>query len=478
MATPWILTLNNIIIRKEMKRSLLSLLLTLVAMIAVRADEVHLIHMLRLDDEIGSSTWRYTREALDKAHEDNASLLLVHLNTYGGSVVHADSIRTALMRCEIPIVAYVDNNAASAGALIALACDSVYMRPGSSMGAVTVVNGTDGAAMPDKYQSYMRAMMRATAERHGHMAGSDSTAGQWRRDPLIAEAMVDPRVEVKGLIDSTRVLTFTASEAVKWGYAEGEADSVDDVLSRLGYTPGTYEMEEYAPTWVDRLIGFLTNPAVQAVLIMIIIGGIYMELHTPGVGFPSAAAIIAAALYFLPIYITGIAGSWIIMLFMAGFVLIVLELFVVPGFGVTGISGIVCIALAILFGLIENYTFSITHADTSAVWSSLAIFFSGVILAIGAVWYLTSSHGPKWVRRHTDLTTELRSDRGFIGVDMSPSRLVGHDGVAVTDMRPAGKVQVDGETLDAVAMMGFLHAGTRVKIVKYENAQIYVNEIL
>ena len=153
-----------------MKRSLLSLLLTLVAMIAVRADEVHLIHMLRLDDEIGSSTWRYTREALDKAHEDNASLLLVHLNTYGGSVVHADSIRTALMRCEIPIVAYVDNNAASAGALIALACDSVYMRPGSSMGAVTVVNGTDGAAMPDKYQSYMRAMMRATAERHGHDA--------------------------------------------------------------------------------------------------------------------------------------------------------------------------------------------------------------------------------------------------------------------------------------------------------------------
>ena len=125
------------------------------------------VYMLRLDDEIGSSTWRYTQQALEEARRLNSDLLLVHLNTYGGSVVHADSIRTALLNYPRPVVAFVDNNAASAGALIALACDSVYMRGGASMGAVTVVNGTDGKAMPDKYQSYMRAMMRSTAESHG-----------------------------------------------------------------------------------------------------------------------------------------------------------------------------------------------------------------------------------------------------------------------------------------------------------------------
>ncbi len=401
-------------------------------------------------------------------------MLLVHLNTYGGSVVHADSIRTALMRFPRPVVAFVDNNAASAGALIALACDSVYMCSGSSMGAATVVNGNDGSAMPDKYQSYMRAMMRATAESHGKIAESDS-ALRWRRNPVIAEAMVDSRVEVDGLIDSTRVLTFTPEEAIKWGYADGKAESVDEVLSALNYD-NNYAVIEYHPTWMDHLIGFLTNPAVQAFLIMVIVGGIYMEMHSPGVGFPSAAAIIAACLYFLPIYITGIASSWIILLFVAGFILVVLEMFVVPGFGVTGISGIVCISLALIFGLIENYTFSITYASSSSLWLSLGIFFAGLILAVVAIWYLTSSHGPKWVRRHTDLMTELRNSDGFIGVDMQPVRYVGHEGVAVTDMRPAGKVEINGETLDAVAVMGFIHAGTRVKVTKYENAQIYVKE--
>jgi len=440
----------------------------------MKADNPSKVYMLRLDDEIGSSAWRYTQQALDDARRRNSDMLLVHLNTYGGSVVHADSIRTALLNFPRPVVAFVDNNAASAGALIALACDSVFMRGGASMGAVTVVNGTDGAAMPDKYQSYMRAMMRATAESHGCVTDS-SGKPRWRRDPLIAEAMVDPRVNIPGLIDSTRVLTFTADEARKWNYSDGKAESVDDILRQLDVTH--YEISEYNPTWLDHLIGFFTNPAVQAILIMIIVGGIYMELHSPGVGFPSAASIIAAILYFLPLYITGIASSWIILLFVLGVMLVVLEMFVVPGFGITGIAGISCICAAVILGLIEHYTFSITHLNANAIWSSMAIFLAGIILAVAAVWYLTSSHGPKWVRRHTELLLTQQVDDGYIGVDMAPVNYIGLDGKAVTDMRPAGKVEIDGEILDAVAMQGFILTGSPVKVIKYENAQIYVREI-
>lgn len=432
------------------------------------------VYMLRLDDEIGSETWHYTRRALEEASAHDAEMILVHLNTYGGSVVHADSIRTSLMRCQLPVVAFVDNNAASAGALIALACDTVYMRPGSTMGAVTVVNGSDGQAMPDKYQSYMRAMMRATAERHGHIVPGDSTS-PWRRDPLIAEAMVDPRVQVPGLIDSTRVLTFTADEALKWGYADGKASSVAEVLDDMGVD--NYVIEEFHPTWQDRLIGFLTNPAVQAVLIMIILGGIYMEMHTPGVGFPSAAAIIAAVLYFLPLYIAGISSSWIVLLFALGVILIVLEIFVVPGFGLTGISGIACMCVALLLGLIEGYSFSLGMATLGTLLRSLGIFIAGCLLAVVAVWYLTSRYGPRWIRRHTDLTTELRVEHGFVGVDMSPARLIGHEGAAITDMRPSGKVEIDGEVYDAVATIGYIYAGSRVIVTRYENAQIYVRTV-
>lgn len=460
-----------------LKRLLLITLVTLLSGLglSLRADEYYNVYMLRLDDEIGSSTWRYTRQALDEARKRNSDMLLVHLNTYGGSVVHADSIRTALLNFPGPVVAFVDNNAASAGALIALACDSVYMRGGASMGAVTVVNGADGAAMPDKYQSYMRAMMRATAESHGKLTDSLGNK-KWRRDPLIAESMVDSRVEVPGLIDSTRVLTFTADEAVKWGYAEAKAESVDDVMAQLDHSPESYSIEEYRPDWLDHLIGFFTNPAVQAVLIMIIVGGIYMELHSPGVGFPSAAAIIAAVLYFLPLYITGIASSWIILLFVLGVMLIVLEVFVVPGFGITGIAGITCICAAVILGLIEHYTFSLSHLNADAVWSSMVIFLAGIFLAVGAIWYLTSSHGPKWVRRHTELMLTQQVKDGYIGVDMAPVNYIGLEGAAVTDMRPAGKVEINGEVLDAVATRGFIHAGARVRVMKYENAQIYVSE--
>ena len=451
-----------------MKRLILILWLCLAAVQAA-VSGAEKVYMLRIDDEIGSATWRQTRQALDRAGEKGATLLLIHLNTYGGSVVHADSIRTSLLNSALPTVAFVDNNAASAGALIALACDTVIMRDGSAMGAATVVSGADGAAVPDKYQSYMRAIMRSTAESHGK-----DSLGHWRRDPSIAEAMVDPGISVPGLIDSTKVLTFTTSEALEWGYADGRAESVAGALALVGVTE--YSIEEYTPTWLDHLIGFLTSPAVQAVLIMIIVGGIYMEMHTQGMGFPSAAALIAAVLYFLPIYITGIAGAWIVLLFAAGVILVVLEIFVVPGFGVTGISGAVCVSLALIFALIENYTFTLTHADGRALWWSLGIFFAGIFLAVAAVWYLTSRHGPRWVRRHTDLLAELRPEDGFVGVDMSLTRYIGRYGVALTDMRPAGKVEMDGEMLDAVSQTGFIHAGTRIRVTKYENAQVYVRE--
>lgn len=452
-------------------RRIVALLIVLVALVASASPRN--VYLLRLDDEIGSTTWRYAREGLNEASAQGADLVVVHLNTYGGSVEHADSIRTALLNYPVPVVAFVDNNAASAGALIALACDSVYMRPGASMGAATVVNGADGQAMPDKYQSYMRAMMRSTAERHGKLAD-----GRWRRDPLVAEAMVDTRVVVPGLIDSTKVLTFTPDEAIKWGYAEGKAEDLNQVLKALDVKE--YTLDEYRPTWLDNLIGFFTSPGIQAILIMIIVGGIYMELHTPGLGFAAAASIIAAILYFLPLYITGIAAPWVVLLFVAGVILLILEVFVVPGFGVTGIAGICCIAVSLVAALLEGFSLKATDGgvawDFSKLWEALGIFTLGTVAAIGVVLYLSSSRGPKWFRRRAALETELRSEDGWIGVDMSPARFVGTEAKAATDLRPSGKIQIGDDWYDAVSDEGYIPSGREVRIVRYENAQLYVRK--
>ncbi len=449
---------------------LLSLLIIICSTVAISAKDTK-IYVLPIDDEIGSTTWEHTREAVTQAEETGADILLVHLNTYGGSVMHADSIRTALLHFKKPVVAFVDNNAASAGALIALACDTVYMRPDASMGAATVVNGQDGAAMPDKYQSYMRAMMRATAESHGKVADNDSV-WKWRRDPAIAEAMVDSRITVAGLIDSTKVLTFTPEEAIKWGYADGKASSIDEVLHQLGIKE--YTLHRYEPTWETNLTGFLTNPALQAILIMIILGGIYFELQSPGMGFPTVAAATGALLYFLPLCLSGVISGWIVILFAAGLVLMLLELFVIPGFGVCGISGIAAMIVSIFAALIQCFTIPAVGVDMTVIWKSLGVLTTAALLAVAAVWFLTSRYGPKIVHRHIELEKSQLTEEGYIGVDNSLRDFIGCKAYAATDMRPGGKINIDGKEYDAVSERGFIPEGKPVEVTRFENAQLYV----
>ena len=239
------------------------------------------VYRIDIKKDIDRTTQLYVSRGLSEAQSLGADVILLHLNTYGGLVDSADSIRTAILYSPIPVHVFIDNNAASAGALISLACQQIYMRRGASIGAATVVNQT-GEQVPDKYQSYMRSMMRATAEAHGKdtiIQGNDTTY-RWKRDPLIAEAMVDNQIFIPNVIDSGRTLTFTAEEAMRWGFCDGIAESTDEVITRyLGYEE--YTLTVFRPTWLHNLLGFLMNPVFQSILILIIIGGIYFELQTP-----------------------------------------------------------------------------------------------------------------------------------------------------------------------------------------------------
>ncbi|MFA5656748.1 MAG: nodulation protein NfeD, partial [Dysgonamonadaceae bacterium] len=290
-----------------------------------------LFYKINIKKNIGSTTWVYLQNGLHEAIEKDADYVILHMNTYGGGVMEADSMRTAVLNSPIPVIAFIDNNAASAGALISIACDKIFMRSSANMGAATVVSG-EGDKAPDKYQSYMRGIMRATAESQGKdttFVGND-TITRWKRDPKIAEAMVDERIVVTGFADSTQVLTLTANQALELNYCDGIAENIDEIVHRyLGFEE--YTLEVYNATFYDEIKGFLTNAIVQAFLIMIIVGGIYFELKTPGMGFPTAIAITAAILYFTPLYLRGYAQSWEILIFVVGLILIVFEIFVVPG---------------------------------------------------------------------------------------------------------------------------------------------------
>ncbi len=442
-----------------MKLLRFSFLLLTLAILAVGVSAQR-VFVIPIETEIDQSAFHHFRQGEREALESGANLLLVKLNTYGGALDAADSIRTALLRCPLPTLAYVDVNAASAGALIALACDSVYMAPAASMGSATVVNGA-GEPMPEKYQSYMSTIMRATAEHHGRKSVGDSLV--WRRDPAIAASMVNPDVSV----------SLTASQAVECGYADGIAPNLGAVLADIDMAGA--EVSYYQSTLTDDIMGFLANAAVRAILVMLILGGIYMEMHTPGLGFAAAVSAVATVLYFLPMFVTGSMPAWVLLCFIVGVALIALEIFVVPGFGVTGISGIIAVVMALVGGMLTND--AVTGFDFSSLCNSLIIVGVGSLLAVGAIVYLTSSHGPKVFRKHTELMTELRVDDGFVGVDMSPVRYIGQIGETVTDMRPAGKIEIGNTVFDAVSTGPFIAAKKQVKVTKYENAQLYVSEV-
>ena len=424
--------------------------------LAVSAQKVFVVP---IETEIDQRAFHHFKQGERKAHEAGADLLLVKLNTYGGALDAADSIRTALLRCTLPTVAFVDVNAASAGALIALACDSVYMAPAASMGSATVVNGA-GEPMPEKYQSYMSTIMRATAEHHGRKQQGDSMV--WRRDPAIAASMVNPEISV----------SLTASQAVECAYADGVAPDINAVLADLQMAGA--EVMYYESNLTDDIMGFLANAGVRAVLVMLILGGIYMEMHTPGLGFAAAVAAVATVLYFLPMFVGGAMPAWVLLCFILGVVLIALEIFVIPGFGVTGAAGIIAIVAALVGGMLSND--AVTGFDFGSLCRSLVVVGAGCLLAVVAIVYLTSSRGPKILRKHTELMTELKVSDGFVGVDMSPARYVGQIGETMTDMRPAGKIEIGSTIFDAVSIGPFIAARRSVKVIKYENAQLYVSE--
>ncbi len=446
-----------------MKKKIFFLLLTLCSLISVVSfSQQKKVFILPIKEEIGPASARHIEEGFEQAAKFKADYIILHINTYGGAVDAADRMRTAILNSKVPVFAFIDNNAASAGALISIACDSIYMAPGANIGAATVVD-QNGAPTPEKYQSYMRSMLRSTAEKSG-------------RDPKIAEAMNDPRVYIPGVNDSGKVLTFTASEAIKNNYCEGEAKSIDEVLQLAGIKNA--EKAEYQITGVGKVIDWLINPFISGILIMIIIAGIYYEFQAPGTLFPIAASAVAALLYFAPHYLQGLAENWEILLFLAGLVLLAAEIFVIPGFGVAGVSGILFIVLGLTLSLVKSVPsdLPVNLPDGNAFVRSLFIVIGCIIASIGLSFYLWGRFMRSSMFRKVSVQSAISNEEGFVGVDMSEKKLIGKNGVASTVLRPSGKVYIEGTVYDATAENGFIDKGENITVIKFETAQLFVRK--
>lgn len=461
-------------------RRLLFLLLLLSASLRplLAANDTLSVCTLDMKSEMNLQAWLLLRRGFEEAKNTRSDLIILHINTYGGPLDIADSMRSLILNSPIPVWAFIDNQAASAGALIALACDSIYMREGASMGAATVVIG-NGTTASDKHQSFMRSMMRSTAQAKGKywtQNPSGDSIEVYRRSPDIAQSMVDPDFSLTGVSDSGHVLTLTAHEAVALGMCEGIHENIEQILQH--YNISANPLQHYRAGAIDRLNNFMINPIVSGILIMLIIGGLYFELQSPGVGFPLIISILAAIAYFTPLYANGLVQYIDIVLFLTGIVLILIEVFAIPGFGLIGILGIASVISGLSLALLNNDSLFLWEEGASSnlikvvaiVLGALTLGIIGSIVLSGFI--ISSPRTPAFALRKN-----LNVQDGYVGVGITDLSLVGRQGTTHTVLRPSGKVLINDCLYDAISDSDMIEKGCEIEVTRIETNQVYVRKI-
>ena len=419
------------------------------------------VMVMEIKDEIDPRMLRYVKLALENAEKIKADYVIIDMDTYGGVLTDAKEIVDLIMDFKKPIWVFINSDAASAGALISIACDSIYMSPGATIGAATVVEGTGGQAAPDKYQAYMRGIMRSTAEKNG-------------RDPRIAEGMVDERIVIDSIKQEGRVITFTTKEALKYGFCEAEVETFQEILKRNKIE--NYQLETFQLGVSEKIIAFVINPFISGILILFILGGLYFELQAPGIGFPLFASVAALILYLVPYYLNGLAEYWEIIALFVGILLLLAEIFVIPGFGVAGIAGITLTVVSLILIMLNNDFFNFEYVPMGdilmATFATLGGISGGMLLLFFGGAKLTDT---KAFQRMT-LTDTQESSQGY-SVNNTNQQLVGKKGIAHTVLRPSGKIMLEDEIYDGFTRGEYIEKGQVVEIIGAEGVTLRVKKI-
>lgn len=436
------------------------LLLSFVPLLAQAQKMPAKVMVMEIKSEIDPRTHRYVELALEHAKKTQADIIIIEMDTYGGILTDAKEIVDKIMDVEKPVWVFINSDAASAGALISIACDSIYMSSGASIGAATVVDGS-GEKAPDKYQSYMRGIMRSTAERNG-------------RDPKIAEGMVDESIVIEGIKEEGKIITFSTSEAIENGYCEAKVESVEEILKMNGIT--SYEIDSFQLSATDKVVAIFLNPFISGILILVILAGIYFEMQAPGIGFPLLAATVALVLYLVPYYLNGLADNWEIITLFIGLALIGVEIFVLPGFGIAGIAGITLTLGSLILIMVNNDAFDFEFVPGRQLLYATAAAMGGLIGGIAAMMLLGSRMGKSKRFEKIVLSSTQDKEKGFVAT-FFPESMQGKKGITHTIMRPSGKVEVDGRIYDAFSRGEYIEKGETIEVIGEDTTSLIIKKV-
>ncbi|MFQ5794569.1 MAG: nodulation protein NfeD [Candidatus Bipolaricaulia bacterium] len=411
------------------------------------SDDQGAVHVISVTGTVEHGLATYIERAVGEAEQAGARAIVLEINTLGGRVDSALRIKDAFIHSETPTIALVTGRAISAGAFIAIAADSIYMSATASIGAAQVVTG-EGQPASEKAQSFFRAEMAATAEAKG-------------RDPNIARAMVDPDVEIEGVVETGKLLTLTAIEAAELDFIDGVAESLQEALAQEGIEGGS--IIRVPRNWAERAAGFLTDPTISSLLLTLGFLGLLVEVTTAGWGVPGSLGLLSLGLFFGGHLVAQVAGLESILLFVVGLVLLAVEIFVIPGFGIAGLTGFA----ALLAGIVLAFPGWQEGLQSLGIALGVTAVVSLILLR-----YLPRSR--LW--RRLVLSTAQRREIGYVGVP-DYQMLQDKEGWSVTPLRPAGTAEVDGERYDVVAEGEFIPAAAPIRIVRVEGRRIIAREI-
>jgi membrane-bound serine protease (ClpP class) len=367
----------------------------------------------------------YLSRVLDQAETDGAAAVLLEIDTPGGRLDAVLQMRDALLRSPVRTIAFVDRTAFSAGALIAIAAQEIYMAPGAVMGAATPVVGDSGETASEKIVSAVRTTFKATAEARG-------------RDPQVAEAMVDPNVAIDGLVARGELLTLTTGEASRWGYADGVASDRGELLAMAGLDGSP--VINTAPSLAERAVRFITDPVVSSLLIVLGILLLIGDLFVEGFGIAGAAGLALLALFFWGHYLAGLAGWEDIALVVLGLVLIAVEIIVVPGFGIPGVLGLAALLGGLFLAMLGRDIRTPEGIEQAA--TTVAVSFVAIVIGIIAVLFLLprSRRVSRLVLQSTvagDAATSARTSARWLRWFGAPSRLPRSTSIPAHDLDPS-----------------------------------------
>lgn len=414
------------------------------------------VYVIPIEGMIDMGLAPFVKRALDEAVRERAAAVIIEVNTFGGRVDAAVAIRDALLSTTVPTIAYINRRAISAGALISLAAGRIAMAEGGTIGAATPVQvGASGESKPvdEKSVSYVRKEFRSTADSRN-------------RPPDIAEAMVDADVAIQGLVEKGKLLTLTTNEAMERGIADFRAANIEEVLARVNLEGA--EVRRVSPNWGENIVRLITHPVLASLLLSIAMLGILIELRTPGLGLAGALGVTSLALVIGGHWIVALVGWEELLLISFGLLLIGLEVFLIPGFGVAGVLGIAALLGGLTLGLVgEGATIvAIASAAGRVAFATLMAVITGIVV----LRYLPASR----FGRDLTLATELSTGGGFAAGAVQHSAWLGREGRTLSPLRPAGIIDVDGERVDVVSEGEMIETGATVIVCRVDGNRIVV----